>query len=380
MASILAAEPTPGQRKLAERLVAGDQKHGRRIAYLPASLYLNEARFDREVEMLFKRHSQLVAPSALLPRPAMAVPHDGTGLPLLLSRDRDGKAHVLLNICRHRGSRLVEGSDPVCATRLVCPYHAWSYGPDGRLAGVSRPDHFPGLDKARFALAELPSRESAGLIWFARREEDFAADEEVIRDLDTFGLASHHLFARRLHEVDANWKLIMDAFLEGYHVQRLHASSIGPLFGDGVVSGGDIVGIHQRSAVGRIDRLASLDTGDWPAVRDAVTFAYQLFPATIVIVSADYVNIMVLMPQAVDRTQIEDFMLVPHPPRDDAEAARWQASWKILDEGAFEEDFRAAALSQKGLASGFLPVLTLGTNEAGIRRFHAKLDDALGAA
>ena len=70
------------------------------------------------------------------------------------------------------------------------------------------------------------------------------------------------------------------------------------------VSAGDRIGRHQRSAVGRTDYLSDIDPDDWLALRSAITFAYQLFPATIMIVSPDYVNVMVLMPQAVGRTLV----------------------------------------------------------------------------
>ena len=93
----------------------------------------------------------------------------------------------------------------------------------------------------------------------------------------------------------------MDAFLESYHVQRLHASTIARFFTDGITVA-DTIGVHQRSAVGRTDYLDRIDHENWPALRSVVTFAYQLFPATILIMSPDYVNVMVLMPQAVDRT------------------------------------------------------------------------------
>jgi len=371
--------PTEGQLALARRIASGAPSLGDGIETVPASVYTDPARFAAEQARIFSRRPMVIAPSALLPRPNMAVAHDGLGLPLLLARDKDGRAHVFLNVCRHRGTRLVEGAEPVCAPRIVCPYHAWSYALDGRLAGLPRPDTFPGLDKTAHGLAELPCLEAGGLLWFAREAgADFADAAALAAEFDAFGLAGHHLYRRRVHDVPANWKLVMDAFQESYHVQRLHGPTIARFFADGITAV-DTLGIHQRSAVGRTDHLADIDHMDWAALRAVITFAYQLFPGTIMIMSPDYVNLMVLMPQAADRTLVEDFMLIPEPPSDSQEEDHWARSWALLDEGVFGgEDFRAAALGQQGLASGALDRLTLGTLETGIKFFHDQVEAALG--
>jgi len=99
--------PTPGQLALAAQLAAGGTRADAGITHVDAAAYTSPERHTAEQARIFARVPLVIAPSALLSQPNMAVPHDGFGKPLLIARDKDGHAQVFLNVCQHRGTRLV---------------------------------------------------------------------------------------------------------------------------------------------------------------------------------------------------------------------------------------------------------------------------------
>jgi nitrite reductase/ring-hydroxylating ferredoxin subunit len=320
--------------------------------------------------------------SARIAEPGSSVAHDGYGVPLLVTRDKAGKAHVFLNACTHKGTKLLDGCEVARGNRLVCPYHAWTFSTDGTLVGPARPETFINLDKSARNLAELPSREAGGIIWAMLDRSappDFTGvDKQLGEDLAAFELPDLHVYGHKTFHLNANWKLVLEPFLEGYHVQRLHARTVGPLFAD-VPNVVDKLGLNIRQISGKLNFTPDcLDIPD-ENIHASVTHAYNVFPNCVIVTSPYYISVMFLMPTAVDKTTVDYFMLTRRPPDNPKGAELYRKSYEMIIGVFGGEDFYAAELSHAGLRTGAIEDVVYSGLEATIPIYYEILDGVLGA-
>lgn len=346
----------------------------------PNAIFTGQERFDAEQRGIFRKYPVPVTLSALIAEPGSVVAHDGYGLPLLISRTREGTVKAFINACQHKGAKLLEDCEVHKQGRLTCPYHAWTYGIDGKLVGVARADMFANLDKSTRGLVELPAREWGGLIYV--QIDGGTADwsqlsDQVAEDFVSLGIPDAHVYGRKMFDLKANWKVVLEPFLEGYHVQRLHAASIGNLFPDApnIV---DFFGANVRQVSGRIGYAPSMLDDD-PAgnIHKLVTHAYTAFPNCVVVTSQYYTSVMILMPVAPDRTKVEYFMLTPEPASTEKAGEVFARSFGLILDVFGGEDFRAAEISQQGLNAGVPREVIYCGLEANIVRYYDALESLL---
>jgi phenylpropionate dioxygenase-like ring-hydroxylating dioxygenase large terminal subunit len=349
----------------------------------PVAIFTDPAYFEREQARVFKRTPLVLALSRMLPAPGSVLVQEGYGPSVLLMRGEDGVVRAFLNACQHKGAKLIETCEPQHARRVICPYHAWTYALDGSLAGVPRSETFVALDKRTRALASLPCREAGGLVWVwldraSASEASFDCIEpELVGDLDALGIGAAHVYGRKTFDLRANWKLVNEPFLEGYHVQRLHAKSIGGLYAD-VPNVVHKLGPHIRQISGKMGFTpAALDEAPHENVHKTVTHAYQVFPSTVIVTSPYYISLMLIMPRAVDRTVVEFCMLTRSAPDNEKAADLYARSYELILEVFGTEDFRAAEISQVGLSSGALDEVVYGGLEETIPLFYEQLESLL---
>lgn len=351
---------TDSQRSAIDRIPA--QEKAENIALeskRPTSMFLSEEYFAKEQQKIFATQPVAVTVSAALAENNTVMANDGYGVPLLITRDKEGKAHVFLNACTHKGATLITANcDAKKAGRVTCPFHAWSFALNGDLIGVAREETFANLDKQSRNLVELPSLEAGGVIWaklHKNADNDFSAlDQEILDDLDALEIGQQYLYGKKRFDLSGNWKQIIEPFLEGYHVQRLHAQSVGPLFSD-VPTVVDKIGHHIRQVSGKIQfSQEMLETDGKKNIHKIVTHAYLIFPNTVVITSPYYMSVMIIMPSSVGKT-IVDYHFLTLNPADNPQAEQlYKLSYETVLNVFGNEDFAASETCYTGLKSGAL--------------------------
>jgi phenylpropionate dioxygenase-like ring-hydroxylating dioxygenase large terminal subunit len=186
---------------------------------LPWSWYSDPEILRREQERIFRSAWQYVGHDGMVPEPGDRFAAAAGDVPALVVRDEE-TVRAFLNVCRHRGSQLVDGAGN--AKTIQCPYHAWSYGLDGSLVAAPRSDREAGFDAAGLSLVEL-RLERWGPLLFVNPHADAAPLAETLGPLpDLVPLDGLQFRLRDEYELDANWKIASENYLECYHCPVAH--------------------------------------------------------------------------------------------------------------------------------------------------------------
>ena len=191
---------------------------------LSAPFYCDAAFFEREMERVLLRHWHCIGHHSQLPEPGDFFTTEICGESLILVRGQDREVRALLNVCRHRGSRVcTEEVGHARGGAFVCPYHAWSYNLDGSLRAARQMPE--GFDRTAHALKVVHARVIEGLIFVC-----FAATPPGLRHVEAalagsarvYGWAQARVAHRETYPVNANWKLAVENYMECYHCAPAH--------------------------------------------------------------------------------------------------------------------------------------------------------------
>ncbi|MBZ5735322.1 Rieske 2Fe-2S domain-containing protein [Nocardioides sp. TRM66260-LWL] len=327
----------------------------------------------RERDLVFGAVPTIVAHSSELAR---TYDFKNVRLPrnqVLLTRQRDGGVKAFVNLCRHRGALL---EDEACGKRRLfsCPYHRWSYDIDGSLRTITRGTTVGDLDPSGLGLIELPCEERHGFVWVVDRagaQIDVAAwlGPQMDAILAGYGLEGLLCVRSESFAEPVNWKVMQDAFLDGYHIQYAHPNTAGKVIHTNVMAFEDL-GDHCRFVAPRksIDRWLEEDPGDRSLV-DYVTETHWVGPNSTLLKQPDHFQLLTFRPhhQSPTHSVMEMRLIVPSAEAagmDDAHWSRlWEKNWQILLDVLHSEDFPILRRSQEGLGSRSAGTMVLGRNE-----------------
>jgi len=340
----------------------------------PVENYRSKQRFDAEMQRVLRRSYTAFCPSAALPEAGSFIARDALGTPVVAVRGRDGVVRAFQNVCRHRGMRIA--ADSGCVNAFVCPYHGWTYELDGKLRHIPHAEGFPGLDKSHHGLAPLHVAERLGLLFISQAPSAPQLDLAGIPEL--FG-GDQKLYATSSRVTEANWKIVLEGFLEGYHIRATHPESFFP-YGFDNLNVVEQIGPHSRVTFPfrRIEKLAAVPPHE-RRVMGFVTFVYHIFPNALVTVLSNHTNLLVLEPLSVDRTNVVAYSWTNRSV-DDPEAMEAATRDSTFTETGASEDRAIVSAIQRGVGSTANESFIFGRYESAIVHVHRTLDAALTAS
>ena len=287
---------------------------------------------------------------------------------VLLVRGRDGLLRAFLNVCRHRGAQLCTEAEGEVKRSLRCPYHSWTYGLDGKLMaapniGILTDDAGAPIDRSRFGLVPVALTEWLGYAWVCLSDTPPPFDDvmaEATRTLgdpdaiNRYGIGGLDVGHRVVYDVAANWKLIVENFMECYHCSSIHPELVGvvPEFARGVAAqanigrgaefGSQVAGFTIDGAAG-FDRLPGITDE-----QDRRYFAITVKPTVFINLVPDHVIFHRMYPMAADRTVVEcDWLYTGEVVGSDHDMYRSVELFHRVN----EQDFAACERTQPAMSS-----------------------------
>ena len=291
------------------------------ISTLPGHYYTDPAIFAAEQARVFESLWFCAVRSAELAEPGDYRTVQVGGESVLLSRARDGGLRAFLNICRHRGARLCTAESGSVKRAFQCPYHAWTYGLDGKLIAAPNLTSMPDIDRVAYGLRPVHLREWLGYAWVSLAADPPSFDDTVIgaaterlgsaEAIGNYRIDELTLGRRITYDVKANWKLIIENFMECYHCATIHPelTEVLPEFADGYAAqyyvghGAEFgAGIDGFTVDGRpgFEKIAGVAEN-----QERRYYAITVKPQVFINLVPDHVILHRMFPLAADRTVVE---------------------------------------------------------------------------
>jgi Rieske 2Fe-2S family protein len=334
------------------------------ISTLPGLSYTDPALFQREQEKIFEARWIAAARSADLDGPGAFRTLDIGRENVILVRGRDGQLRAFLNVCRHRGARVCMERSGVARRNIQCGYHAWTYGLDGKLVAAPNLNRMPDVDRTEYGLVPVPVREWLGYTWVCVADEPPSFEDTVIGAvtgrlggagiIEGWGIENLEVGRRISYDVRANWKLIVENFMECYHCATIHPelTEVLPEFADGFAAQyfvGHGAAFAEEAEGFTVDGSAGVTV--IPGVvegHDRKYYAITVNPQVFINLVPDHVIFHRMYPVGPDRTVVEcDWLYLPEVVRSGQDLDRSVELFHRVN----QQDFDACERCQLAAAS-----------------------------
>lgn len=354
---------------------------------LPGTDYHAPDVFELERERVFATSWYCVARAERLPGAGDYLAFEVGGEPLFLVRGQDGGVRAFANACRHRGTQLLDGAGSVRA--IVCPYHAWTYALDGRLAGTPNVRTEDGIDRIEVRLWDVAVEEWDGFVFVNLDGAATPLRDQLAEDTETsplqlarYGVGDLRIGAVREYEIAANWKIVVENYHECLHCPTVHPElvRIVPLYRRGEVEeDGQMLGNSMGEGLTSFTESGRSELPPLPALDDLDVHTFYgvfVFPNLILNYHRETVNAVTIHPLGPDRTRIvSEFLFAPETvAANDLEVSDVVAFRDLVA----KQDWSVCELAQRGVRSRFYAHGMYPRQERWIAAFNRRYQHARG--
>ena len=355
------------------------------VPLIPTARYTDPEFYRLEQERVFGRTWLFAGHESEWPEAGSYRQTDRSGSPLVVVRGEDGVLRAFYNACRHRGAPVTRDA---CGTarRLTCQYHSWSYGTDGSLLGVPDSRSFVDLDEDALALIPVRCETWDGWVFLS---EDAGAEPlldflgPVAEQMSVIGGAGMRAVGTQVHHLECNWKLMVDAFLEVYHVRTVHPDNAALLYNDRATTVSMLPHGHSRLTVEKHD-----DFRDFPMVSDEydnpavpllwrhTSTSFGIFPNLVVPMDTGAFTFLCMWPTSATTTDLELRWYAPSWSGE--EVPQEHLDRMALFDTVMAQDKANMAPIQASVSSPGAQPFQIGWHERLIHHLHRAVDLAIG--
>lgn len=340
------------------------------VKTLPGAAYSDPEIFRREQERIFEQMWFCAVRSSELAKAGDFKTVEIGRESLIISRNRKGEARAFLNVCRHRGAKICTEEGGEGQRSFQCPYHAWTYDLDGKLIAAPNLTKMPDVGREEYGLRQAHVREWLGYVWVSLAPEAPSFEDTVmgavlsrlgdIESIEHYSVETLEVGRRIRYDVKANWKLIVENFMECYHCATIHPelTEVLPEFADGYAAqyfvghgalfGEDVQGFTVDGSEG-LDKIPGV-TDD----QDRRYYAVTIRPNVFVNLVPDHVIFHRMFPVAPDRTIVEcDWLYLPEVVASDKDLSKSVELFDRVNRQDFDACERCqAATNSRAYAEG----------------------------